>query len=84
MSVPEGAATEREKVSGWIFSRFRLESGVKKQPTTQLKVKTLLNRIQHFVGFVYQSIRIRGSGDSLRVEVQVVRIAGFGASAPPV
>lgn len=44
---------------------------MKKQPTTQLEVKTLLNRIQHFVGFVYQSIRIEGSGGSLRVEVQV-------------
>ena len=76
MSVPEGAG-RRGKVSGWIFSRFRLESGVKKQPTTQLEVKTLLNRIQHFVGFVYQSIRIRGSGSSLRVEVQVVPHRGI-------
>ena len=25
----------------------------------QLEVKTLLNRIQHFVGFVYQEIRLR-------------------------
>jgi len=44
---------------------------VKKPPTTQLEVKTLLNRIQHFVGFVYQSIQLRGSGGSLRVEVQI-------------
>ena len=41
------------------------------QPTTQLEVKTILNRIQHFVGFVYQSIRLRGSGGSLRIEVKV-------------
>jgi transposase len=48
------------------------ESGVNiKQPTTQLEVKTLLNRIQHFVGFVYHSIRLRGSGGSLRVEVKI-------------
>src|SRR2546430_7160531 len=26
----------------------------------QLEVKTILNRIQHFVGFVYQSVRLRG------------------------
>lgn len=39
-----------------------IESGVKtKQPTTQLEVKTLLNLIQHFVGFVYHSIRLRCS-----------------------
>ena len=48
------------------------ESGVNdKQPTAQLEVKTLLNRIQHFVGFVYHSIRLRGSGGSLRVEVKI-------------
>jgi len=50
----------------------RNESGVKKnQPTTQLEVKTILNRIQHFVGFVYWRIRLRGSGCSLRVEVEI-------------
>ena len=49
-----------------------IESGVKaKQPTTQMEVKTLLNLIQHFVGFVYHSIRLRGSGSSLRVEVKI-------------
>lgn len=42
-----------------------------KTPTTQLEVKVILNRIQHFVGFVYQSIRMRGSGGSLRVEVKI-------------
>jgi transposase len=48
------------------------ESGViDKQPTTQLEVKTLLNRIQHFVGFVYRRIRLRGAGSTLRVEVQI-------------
>lgn len=66
-----------ERKSGWSFNRFRVESGVKKAPTTQLEVKTLLNRIQHFVGFVFQSIRVRGSGGSLRVEVQVVPHCGI-------
>jgi len=48
------------------------ESGVKnKTPTTQLEVKVILNRIQHFVGFVYQSIQMRGSGGSLRVEIKI-------------
>ena len=44
---------------------------MKKQPTTQLEVKTILNRIQRFVGFVYSSIRLRGSGGSLRIEAQI-------------
>jgi len=43
----------------------------KQQPTTQLEVKTLLNRIQRFVGFIYRSIRLRGSGDSQRIEVKI-------------
>jgi transposase len=47
------------------------ESGVKNKPTTQLEVKTVLNRIQPFVGFVYSSIRLRGSGGSLRIEAQI-------------
>ena len=41
------------------------------QPTTQLEVKTLLNRIQHFVGFVYHRICLRGSGATLRIEVKI-------------
>ena len=44
---------------------------MKKQPTTQLEVKTILNRIQRFVGFVYSSVRLRGSGGSLRIEAQI-------------
>lgn len=42
-----------------------------KKPATQVEVKTVLNQIQHFVGFVYASIRLRGSGGSLRVEVKI-------------
>ena len=30
------------------------------RPAIQLKVKTILNRIQHFPGFIYQDIRLRG------------------------
>jgi transposase len=44
---------------------------VKKEPTTQLEVKTILNRVQRFVGFVYSSIQMRGSGGSLRIEAQI-------------
>jgi transposase len=42
-----------------------------KEPATQLEVKTILNRIQRFVGFVYHSVQLRGSGGSLRVEVKI-------------
>jgi transposase len=42
-----------------------------KEPATQLEVKTVLNEIQHFVGFVYRSIGMRGSGGCLRVEVRI-------------
>jgi hypothetical protein len=56
-----------------IINRLTIESGVTKQqqPTTQLEVKTLLNRIQRFVGFIYHSIRLRGSGGSQRIEVKI-------------
>ena len=57
-----------------------IESGVKsKQPTTQLEVKTLLNRIQRFVGFIYHSIRLRGTGDSQRIEVKIKPHQGIRA-----
>ena len=42
-----------------------------KPPTTRLDVKTLLNRVQRFVGFIYTSIRLRGSGGALRIEVRI-------------
>jgi transposase len=72
------AASPKKRKSGWLSLADSQESGVKnKNPTTQLEVKTLLNRIQHFVGFVYQSIRMRGSGGSLRVEVQVAAHCGI-------
>ena len=37
----------------------------------QLEVKTLLNRIQHFVGFVYSDIRLRSPRGKLCLEVTV-------------
>ena len=42
-----------------------------KEPTTQLEVKTILNLVQPFVGFVYQSVRLLGSGGTRRIEVLV-------------
>jgi transposase len=37
----------------------------------QLEVKTILNRIQHFVGFVYQEVRLRAPRGKLRLEVRI-------------
>ena len=47
----------------------------------QLKVKTLLNAIQHFVGFVYQDIRLgrERKGRPQRIEITVQPHGGIGA-----
>jgi len=37
----------------------------------QLEVKTVLNRIQHFAGFVYQDVRLRDSRGKLSLEITV-------------
>ena len=37
----------------------------------QLEVKTILNRIQHFAGFVYQGVRLRAPRGRLRIEVRI-------------
>ena len=37
----------------------------------QLEVKTVLNRIQHFVGFVYQEVRLRTQRGKLPIEVKI-------------
>lgn len=37
----------------------------------QLELKTILNRIQHFVGFVYQDIRLCSSRGKLRIEIRL-------------
>ncbi len=37
----------------------------------QLEVKTILNRIQHFAGFVYQEVRLRAPRGKLRIEVRI-------------
>ena len=37
----------------------------------QLEVKTVLNRIQHFAGFVYQEVRLHTPRGKLRLEVRI-------------
>jgi len=50
-----------------------------RRPAIQLKVKTILNRIQHFAGFVYREIRFRDQGSSLRIDVHVEAHAAMAA-----
>jgi transposase len=46
----------------------------------QLEVKTILNRIQHFVGFVYQEVRLRcHRGRPACIEVRLAAHRGIGA-----
>jgi transposase len=45
----------------------------------QLEVKTILNRIQHFVGFVYQDVRLCSSRGKLRIEARIEPHGGMGA-----
>jgi transposase len=42
-----------------------------RRPAIQLHVKTILNRIQHFAGFVYREVRFRGRGSSLRLDIHL-------------
>ena len=45
----------------------------------QLELKTILNRIQHFRGFVYRDIRLRGPRGKLRIEVRIEPHQSMGA-----
>jgi len=45
----------------------------------QLEVKTVLNRIQHFVGFVYQDVRLCNSQGQLRIEARIEPHGGMRA-----
>jgi len=47
-----------------------------RRPAIQLEVKTILNWIQHFVGFVYQEVRLcrrRGHGDRIEITLEAHR-----------
>jgi len=46
------------------------------RPTMQLQVKTILNRIQPFTGFVYEDIQLRQPRGKPRIEVTVAAHAG--------
>jgi transposase len=45
----------------------------------QLELKTILNRIQHFTGFVYRDIRLRSPRGKPRIEVRIEPHQSMGA-----
>ena len=52
-----------------------------RRPAIQLHVKTLLNAVQHFAGFVYQDVRLRRHRDGrpAGIEITVAAHGGFRA-----
>jgi len=52
----------------WLFKDNKPRT---RRPAIQLHVKTILNRIQHFAGFVYREIRLKEQGSSLRIEIHL-------------
>ena len=42
-----------------------------RRPAIQLHVKTILNRIQRFTGFIYRQVQLRGRGSSLRIDIHL-------------
>ncbi|MHB1960281.1 MAG: hypothetical protein ACYCO5_14810, partial [Acidobacteriaceae bacterium] len=50
------------------------------RPAIQLELKTILNRVQRFVGFVYQDARMRvGQGQAEGIEITVAPHGGMRA-----
>lgn len=74
---PESA---RRKVGAWLafVAAANIEAGVKdNSPATQLTVKTILNHVQRFAGFIYRSVVLRGEGRDARIEVTLEPHAGM-------
>src|SRR5664279_651902 len=67
----EGRTVEKWLAFGYSISVATDRTNQPERPAMQLEVKTLLNRIQHFAGFVYQDIRLRSPGGKLCIEVTV-------------
>ena len=42
-----------------------------RRPAIQLQIKTILNRIQHFAGFVYREVGLRNHGSSLEIDIHL-------------
>jgi transposase len=71
-------------VEKWLVLGYSIDDEIDRRNTTegpamQLEVKTLLNRIQHFTGFVYQEVRQGAARGQLRVEVRIEPHKGIPA-----
>lgn len=53
----------------WLFNDNK--PSTRRRPAIQLHVKTILNRIQHFTGFVYREIRLQAQGSSWRIVIHL-------------
>src|SRR5208337_1167835 len=64
---------EKKLVFGYGF-KVRVDGARRtEKPAMQLQVKTLLNDIQHFVGFVYRDVRrvLNRQGRTQRIEIRL-------------
>jgi len=52
------------------FSKTNKPS-TERKPAIQLQIKTILNRIQHFAGFVYREVRLRNHGSSSEIDIHI-------------
>jgi transposase len=68
---------EKRLVFGYSISVATDRTNQPGRPAMQLEVKTLLNRIQHFPGFVYQDIRLRSPSRRLSMEVTLAAHQGM-------
>jgi transposase len=68
---------EKRLVFGYSISVATDRIKQPRRPAMQLEVKTLLNRIQHFAGFVYQDIRLRSPRGKLSIEVALAAHQGM-------
>lgn len=63
---------QKNEWPAFVLPVLDLESVVKKPtPTTQLELKTILNAVQPFLGFVFECIRLLGTGCARRIEVRI-------------
>jgi transposase len=79
-TISNVATNRRWKTGAWLafVAASNIEAGVNdNSPATQLTVKTLLNHVQRFAGFVYRSVALCGKDRGLRIEVQVEPHAGM-------
>ncbi len=61
-----------------LFTKTKDSSYRQERSAIQLQVKTILNRIQAFVGFVYQDVRLcAGLGNAEQIEITVVPHGGI-------